>query len=356
MNVLLLANELRYTCGVTNHLLHLSRSLTQEGKVKLWIICGGGNGINRFSGIDVNIVSDERFLHANRSFTTMIKAINFLTRFTRENSIEIIHSHYHYGAAIAAKAAKLTGRPTIQTNHGILPQMGRLKHFNADYYVAISEHIKRHILSKKIADESRIHFIRCGIPITEPMPDKPNNGKLKILAASRFIQSKGLDIYIHAVNKLPGDVFNIAEFHLAGEGELKESLTALNSSLGSKVIINERINDIYETLKHTNILVNSSIRGYEGFPAIITEAGATNTLVITSDFEGAEDVIKHGLNGLIYSYNSSEKLCGLLEDSIYNYNQYISLSKKLYDFTKQEFSIEQMRVKHIELYGKCRRK
>jgi glycosyltransferase involved in cell wall biosynthesis len=353
MNILLLANELRYTCGVTNHLLHLSKALSSSGEVKLWIICGGGNGINRFSDIDVTIISDERFLHSNRSFTTYVKAINYLVSFTRDNNIDIIHSHYHYGAAIASKAAALTGRITIQTNHGILPAMGRLKHFNADHYIAINEHIRQHILKNNIADAGRIHFIRCGIPIAEPMPQKSLNGKIRVLAAARFAEGKGLDIYIHAVNKLPLNTFEHAEFFLAGEGELEDKLLDLNRSLEGKVKFIGKILDMYEALNHMHVLVNSSNSSNEGFPAIITEAGATNTLVVTSDFRGSSDVIKHGLNGLLYSNDSSENLANTLNDVIYNYKYYQPLGKMFYEFIKKEFSIEQMLKKHLALYKNC---
>ena len=356
MNILLLVNELRYTCGVTNHLLHLSKALCSGGEVKLWIICGGGNGINRFSNIDVTIISDERFLHSNRSFTTYVKAINYLVNFTRENKIDILHSHYHYGAAIAAKAAALTGKVTIQTNHGILPQMGRLKHFNADHYIAINEHIKHHILKNKIAGESKIHFIRCGIPIKEPMPLKNGNKKVRVLAASRFTESKGLDVYIHAVNKLPENIFEHAEFLLAGEGELEEQLLELNHSLGKKVKFLGKIADMYEALSHINVLVNTSTSDTEGFPAIITEAGATNTLAVTSDFRGAADVIKHGLNGLLYRNNSSENLADLLSDVVYNYKYYQPLSRIFYELIKKDFSVELMLDKHLKLYKYCLQK
>lgn len=353
MNVLLLANELRYTCGVTNHLLHLSRGLTSTGKVKLWIICGGGNGINRFSDIDVNIVSDERFLHINRSFSGFISAINYLTRFIRNNDIEILHSHYHYGAAAARRASQLTRRPTIQTNHGILQEMGRLKHFNAEKYVAINEHIQRYLLENRIASGSDIAFIRCGIPVVKNVKPKVNNGKLKIAAASRFTHGKGLDIYINAVKKLPADLREKAEFIIAGEGELEDELKDLNYKLGSSITFTGKVLDIYTFLNSVHVLVNSSRSPNEGFPAILTEAAATNTLVVSSDFAGAEDVIKHGVNGLIYRNNSSDKLSMLLYEVIINYSDYIPLSQSFYEFAIKEFTIPVMINKHLSLYEQC---
>ncbi len=356
MNILFLVNELRYTCGVTNHILHLTRGLAATGEVKLWIICGGGNGINRFSDIDVNIISDERFLHINRSFSGFISAINFLTRFIRKNEIDIMHSHYHFGAAIARRASQLARKTAIQTNHGILQDIGRLKHFNADKYIAINEHIQRFLLENKIAKRDDIAFIRCGVPVNEYLTLKSPASKIKIVSASRFTFSKGLDIFIHAVNKLPVSLTEKADFYIAGEGELESELKELNSSLGNKVKFSGKVNDMYTFLSTAHVLVNASRTPNEGFPAIITEAGATNTLVISSDFAGAEDVIKHGVNGLVYKENSSENLCNLMAEVISDIGKYSPLSENFYEFTKKEFSIPVMIQKHIALYNKCLKK
>ena len=353
MNVLMITNELNYSCGVTNHLLHLAKGLVNSGSVNLWIICGGGNGINRFADINVTIISDERFLHINRSFSGFISVINYLVKFVRKNEIDVIHSHSHYGAAIAKRASTLTRKTTVQTNHGILPEMGRLKHFNADRYVAINEHIERYILENKIAKKENIAFIRCGIPVNDELTIKPVNDKLKILAASRFVEGKGLDIYIHAVSKLPIAALSKADFYIAGEGEQESSLSELNNSIGSKINFIGRITDMYLYLSKIHVLVNPSRSDNEGFPAIITEAGATNTLVISSDFTGAEDVLVDGKNALIYRDKSSDNLSKMLEDVINNYSSYSPLAESFYQYIKMEFSIPVMIDKHLSLYEKC---
>ncbi len=353
MNILLIVNELKYSCGVTNHIMHLTKGLLEQNNVNIWIICGGGNGINRFNDMNVTIISDERFLHLNRSFSGIIAAINFLVKFIRQNNIDILHSHSHYGAAIAKRASKLTGKITVQTNHGILPDIGRLKHFNADKYIAINEHIKQHIINDEISKEENIFFIRCGIPVNSDLNIKESNGKIKVVAASRFVYGKGLDIYIKAVNMLPLEILSKADFYIAGEGELEDELNELNRSLGTKINFPGRIVDIYSFLSKTHVLVNSSRSDSEGFPAIITEAGATNTLVISSDFKGAEGVLKHDVNSLIFKEYKPENLYDILKKVISNYSSYSHLASNFYEFTKKEFSIPVMIDKHISLYSKC---
>jgi len=356
MNILLLVNELRYTCGVTNHILHLSRGLVQTGEVNLRIICGGGNGINRFSDINVNIISDERFLHLTRTFSGFISSINFLVKFLRQNKIDVIHSHYHYGAAIARRASQLTSKTTVQTNHGILKEIGKLKHFNADKYIAINEHIKKYILENKIAVESNISFIRCGIPVPDIMPEKTITGKLKILAASRFTHEKGLDIFINAVNRIPEDVLNKAAFYIAGEGELEDKLIEQNKSADSKITFVGKVSDMNSYLLGIHVLVNPTRSDNEGFPAIITEAGATNALVVSSDFCGSEDILIDGKNCVKFRNNNPNELAAALEKVINDYGTYSKLSENFFGSVKDEFSVPKMINKHISLYNNCLKK
>jgi glycosyltransferase involved in cell wall biosynthesis len=352
MNVLLMANELRYTCGVTNHLLHLAKGLTESGKVKLWIACGGGNGINRFSDIDVVIISDDVFLHLNRNFSNFLSAINSLNKIIRQNNIKIVHSHSHYAANIAEKAAKLTGTVTIQTNHGLIADRGKLKHFNADHYIVINEHIQEHLFNKEKIPAENINFIRCGIPIPE-MEAKKSADKIKVIAASRFKHEKGLDIYINAVSMLNKDLREKSGFYIAGEGELEAELQSLNKQLGAGVNFMGSVKNMYGILEQSHILVYPSRSKSEGFPAIITEAGAHGNLVISSDFSGVRSVIEDGTDGLIFKCEEPEELAGELNKVLVDQEKYMKMAERFREKIKDRFRLETMINKHLELYNKC---
>ncbi len=351
-NLLLLVNELRYTCGVTNHILHLSSGLSLSGEAKVWIITGGGNGVNRFAGMDVNIITDERFLHSNRSFSGHVSAISFLVKFIRENNIDIVHSHYHYGAAIARRASKLCKIPAIQTNHGLLPEMGRLKHFNADKYVAINEHILEHLLSKKIAAEKDIYFIRCGIPVEKELPHK-SDSQIRVIAASRFVEGKGVDTFIKAASLVNSKGSINASFTLAGEGVLEEELRALDNKLNAGVKFVGRILDMYTLLREAHILVFPGVSDNEGFPAIITEAGATGCVLVTSRFNAAGNILIDGENCRMFAPNDEKELSDILTECITNYEKMKPLAANLYEKIKKEYDLQTMIDKHLLMYKEC---
>jgi len=352
MNILFLANEIRYTCGVTNHLLHLTEGLASTEDTKLFLIAGGGNGADRFKDINIDVLTDRRFLHGKRDFYNYLKAVMFLKNYLKEKNIDIIHSHSHYSANIAFVAAKNTQIQTIQTNHGILESQGRIKHFLADRYVAINEHIKEYILRKGIAREEKIKFIRCGIKVPDIPPDK-EEAPLKVLAAARFTRYKGVDIFIKAVSKLSAQVRATTEFNLAGEGDLNESLRAMNTDLKTNINFLGRVTDIYRQLAPNHILVNPSISITEGFPAIISEAGANNNLLISSNFPGVHPVIQDGINGFIFAQHSVDELASKLEFFIQNYKSYKHIALNLYYKIKDEFNIDKMIEKHYNLYREC---
>ena len=352
MNIIFLANELNYTCGVTNHLLHLTHGLLEPGGFNIRIICGGGNGINRFGKHDIEIIQNKYFLHAGRSLPGYISAVKFLTGFVRKNKISILHSHNHYAANIAMRAAQFSEAVTIQTNHGLIKEQGKLKHFNARYYISINEHISEFITQNKISSEENTGFIRCGIPVPDTMPVKPG-GTIRVIAASRFTPEKGLDTYIKAVSELSPAVKKKSEFLIAGSGELEHELKQLNQNLSAGVKFTGNITDMYDMLEKTHILVYPSRSDSEGFPAVITEAGACGNLVISSDFRGAGHVISGGVDGIIFNKNNHGKLKEILEEVILNFNDYNVHSEKFYGKIKDWFSLSEMIEKHIKFYNKC---
>src|SRR4030095_11535572 len=352
MNILLMVNELRYTCGVTNHVIHLSGGLQKTGKVKLWIVCGGGNGLDRFKGLKINITEDKKYLHNKRNIANYASAINKLAKFILENKIDIVHSHSHYAANIAKQASGFANVRLIQTNHGILQDKSRLKHFNAEKYIAINEHIYVYLIKNKITEKENIKFIRCGIPVDTAPPVK-SGSKIKVLSASRFTKEKGVDIFIKAVSLLNNGTKAKAEFYIAGEGDEESKLEKLNndSEAGIKFLGSQK--DMYSILRESHILVYPSRSKSEGFPAIITEAGATNNLIVSSGFDGSESVITDGQDGIIFSLDNVNDLAEKLDNAINNFAGYKRTALEFYEKVKDWFDLGTMIRKHVELYEEC---
>ncbi len=354
MNILYLLNEIKFTDGVTTHLVNLTRGLKEYSSenIKLFLIAGGGNGLERFKNIDIKILTDKYFLHANKSYTTYLGALMSLIRFIKKNKINIVHSHSHYSTNLAHRANRFTNIGTVQTNHGLLQYQGRLDHFKADEYISVNEHIHKHLTINVLKDKSKAHLVRCGVPIPENIPPKKND-KLKIIAASRLVYDKGIDLFIKAVASLPDEIKQKCEFIIAGEGEHEKELIHINNTLNANVKFLGRVIDIYNLYASSDIFVFCSRTNTEGFPASITEAGANGCLVITSNFFGSDSIMKNKEDVLMFQLDSHESLASAITEAIQNTELRKKISHNFYKKVSDLFNLDTMIEKHLEIYKKC---
>jgi glycosyltransferase involved in cell wall biosynthesis len=210
------------------------------------------------------------------------------------------------------------------------------------------------LIDNRIASEENVKLIRCGIVVPPSPPEKPA-GTIKIIAASRFTREKGLDIFIRAVSKLETGVKQNTEFIVAGMGEEEQALKQLNSDLNAGVSFPGNFKNLNDILKDTHIFVYTSRSGSEGFPAVITEAGAFNNLLITSDFRGIQSIVKDGVDGFVFPSDNYEKLAVLLKGAIANYPGLKEMSLNFYTKVRSLFDLQTMITKHDELYKECLR-
>ena len=96
-------------------------------------------------------------------FKCLSGSIN-LYKFVKKHSINIIHSHHHYAASIAMAISRITKINTILTNHGLLPEIGFLNHFNAHHIIVVNKHIKEYLIRESIKKKREVSFIPHGFP------------------------------------------------------------------------------------------------------------------------------------------------------------------------------------------------
>ena len=206
---------------------------------------------------------------------------------------------------------------TILTNHGILPEIGKLHHFAAEYIIAVNEHIVEYVLNNNIKDKDHVKLIRNGIPFDKTLKRKVNP-KLKFIAASRLVYEKGLDIYIKAVSLLPEEIKNKAEFYLAGEGEYENELLLLN--IGHKAGINflGPIKELSKELYSYDVFIMPSRSKSEGFPLTVVEAGFAKNIIIISNFVGLNHVFEDNKDGIVFYLNNYKDLYEKIKNCIEN--------------------------------------
>lgn len=345
MNILYLTNELNYSDGVSAHLYYLLKNLIRKKDINIYIMCGGGNGIDKFNPVSTKIIVHENVNHKTRSIKNFTSAIHSVYKFVKNNSVNIIHSHNHYAANIGFKAAKFSDVKTVQTVHGLIPEKGRLKHFSADSFIAVNDHIADHLLKKNIQD-NKINLIYNGIDYEGDIRKKENIF-IKIITASRLEEGKGIDIFIKAAAGLSAEIKNKTKFYVAGGGSLESELKTLNDKLNAGIIFMGDLKDLRSELNKTDIFIIASQS--EGLPMTLLEAAAAKNFIISSDFPGVENIFTDKEDGYIFKMNDVDDLILKIKSAIENSNSK-DIAESFYHRAETKFNAAQMADHHYNLY------
>jgi len=346
MNILYLTNELNYSDGVASQLFYLINNLRQKENTGIYLMCGGGNGIEKFRLLGVEILINKNINHANRNIRNFTSAIRSVYKLVKDKKINIVHSHNHYASNIAGKASKFNDFETVQTVHGLIPETGRLRHYCAGNFITVNDHVSDHLLKKNIP-KNKITLIYNGIDFGPVKLIKKKN-EIRIISASRLETGKGIDTFIKAVSRLPVEYKNKAEFLIAGSGSLESELKKLNDKLKAGVKFLGNLNNLRNELENAQIFVIASES--EGLPITMLEAAASKNLIISSDFPGVENIIADGKEGLIFKMNDAGELSSKIQFALDNIQMINEIAEAFFLKAKNKFNAVDMAEKHYRLY------
>ena len=309
--------------GAERMAVNLANGLAQRGMV--CSLCA----TRREGPLKKELSPEVRFFYLNRQARFDIAAIARLSRFVKENSIQIIHAHSssiflaalfkllhpqtrviwhdHYGGLSVAKRSAFLYRPVIQ---------------NVDGVIAVNHELAEWSANQLGVPRSRIRYIPNFVMDTRKglMGDLPGSKGFRIICVANLRPQKDHLTLIQAMKTVIAQEPR-AHLILVGSDKdretsqkiLKEiSLLGLESSitwLGSR----EDVNDI---LVACDIGVLSSAS--EGLPLVLLEYGAAGLPVVSTDVGDCAEVLDFGNAGVLVPPGSSqalaEGLIRLLED------------------------------------------
>lgn len=217
-----------------------------------------------------------------------------------------------------------------------------------DHFVSLTEWYKK-ILIKNGVPEQKIKVVQQALAAPGKIVEKQVKDQLpvKVIFIGRLQPEKGIHLLIEAFQN-----FNEkeAELHIYGKKEETEYCdSCIQKSEGSSNISWHGVikrEDVLTELSHYDILCLPSTFS-EMSPLVIQEAFATGTPVLASRVYGNEEHVKHGVNGLLFDYNSAADLTHQLRRLISE----PSLLKALKSNIPSPLRFDAVNNRYLELYS-----
>lgn len=326
-DVLFMSSDNNYTSGAFLCMVDLCKGMIEAGIKPLVILPGYGNGekILRENGIEYLFVQSRSGLieiDKDRNETNEREqkinenAIIEIEKIINTYHIKLLHNntnHTYVGALVAQKM----GIPYIWHVRENIYEQG-FRFFNDDFIYGIINGANRIItVSHYIGDcypkldKEKISCVYDGVEIgkyyckREILADK----RIRILMPGIMVPLKGQHQLIKAA-KLLNDLKIDFDISLVGSGdadyirEIEDDIE--NGHLGDKVHLHDRVNNLEEWYKNSDIVVVCSRS--EAFGRVTVEAQLTGCIVVGADCGATSELITDDDTGCLYELNNIEML------------------------------------------------
>ena len=253
-----------------------------------------------------------------------------LSKFIRGKNIKLVHTHTVRTNLVGRIIGHWLKIPVITHIHSPNWQesTSRLSNTLNDWldmkmagytthFIAVNNALREHYVRRKVPSE-RISVIYNAIDIdyflNSPKQNISERKDLVFGFIALFRPRKGTDIFLHAIRKLSSmDSFNNHVKFLMIGGFESESYEGKIRDLACRLQIGDMIEfcgfcpDMDKMIQSIDVLVLPSLFG-EGTPMVIMEAMAAGKPVIATRIEGVEEMIEHGVDGLLVPPEDDQSL------------------------------------------------
>jgi glycosyltransferase involved in cell wall biosynthesis len=296
--------------------------------------------------------------------TSFWSALPEFSKALRKVNASVFHAHLNWPLAcrhelLAARLARIPAN--VATSHLYAGSLGndthlkrKLQVWTVDRYMAVSEGIGSQLVSDFGAPSAKVTVIPNGIVI--PAQASPPDAALRaswqgasnrpvVLALATLDARKGLDCLLTAACKVPN-----AAFVLAGDGPMRESLAqqAIATGIADRVFFLGHRTDIPSLLASCDLFVLPSLQ--EGLPLSVLEAMAASKPVIASRIPGTEDIVEHGISGVLVPPSDPDALALAITQALTDGGRRAQLGANGYQRVTRHFSADSMVLKVSDVY------
>lgn len=259
-----------------------------------------------------------------------------LAKIIKDNGVTVVHARSRAPAWSAYWAAKKCGVHYVTTFHGTygLGPKGIKKIYNkvmtfGERVIAISNHIKEHIITNYGTDESKIRLIaRCVNMDNFDVENTSAERMIKFLEENsvpadkplvtligRLTNWKGQKLLIEALSKIKD-----MDFHclLIGDDQGRKQYSDELLEMIEKYDMSDRytfirhVTDVPAAMMVSDVVLSTSIEP-EAFGRIAIEGQAMGRVVVASDIGGSKETVIDGVTGKLFKSGDAEDLANAIK-------------------------------------------
>lgn len=273
----------------------------------------------------------------------------------------LVHTHLVHADVYGALAAVLTRTALVSTKHnddrfrvGPFRFVEQALTRRAARVIAITHALARFNVEHVGLPEDKIDVVHYGLDrlpepwgANEPVALPPDARVL--LAISRLVEQKGIDVAVQALAELRREHRN-AVLVVLGEGPSRASLEALAGSLGVEdaVFLPGRAGDVAWWLRRAELLVHPA--RWEGFGLALLEAMLAELPIVATGVSAIPEIVADGETGLLVAPDDPPALARALRRVLAEPELAARLGRAALERARAEFSVERMARRTLDVY------
>ncbi len=289
-----------------------------------------------------------------------------LSRWLRNEGIDLVHAQDFYSTLLGVSAAKLAGVPSAVSRLDLVHWHGRARHLAlaaashaADAVIANCDAVRDLVVYRERIPPDRVVVIRNGIdvarfdalrrgPLLAPLPET-GGAPVAVLVANMRHEVKRQEDFLLALAQVRRGAPDAMAF-LVGEGPRRARLERLvgELGLGSAVFFLGGRSDVPAVLARGTFGVLCSRQ--EGLSNAVMEGMAAGLPMIVTDAGGNAELVKDGERGYVVAPERPDALAQAMLRTIADPARARRMGEAARRFVEKELTLERMIDGHDRLY------
>src|SRR5699024_8123429 len=233
-------------------------------------------------------------------------------KYLKENDYDIVYTYglrTNIAFRLLPKKYKLIYgiRGLENSTNKLINQLNKLTLNKNDLIITNSNQTKKYIQNKYNVKNTAIEVIHNGTYLPEELSAIDYKDQLQLIIIANLNKVKGYDYLLPAIKQLKDDNINV-ELKILGEGLERKMIEAYinNHNLTENIKLYGQVEDVYKYLKHSHILVSSSLS--EGLSNSIIEGMAMGLPIIATNVGGTSELVIPDETGILIESRNTQQI------------------------------------------------